>query len=197
MLIIGISKPVAQVVVRRSLLSGTISSANLIRLGGIVAGDCAVHEEQNEPEADAKRLQALAEALPVAIRTTGMEDSLPRSGGLGDAAEEEQQASVEARCATDTCGNVLVNQLEVRVGMTPAEFARLQQYRRCEDLADAVRAITGCVEGPICSNSETTPCEFSMCFETTLNEEQSLRLMSLLQSKGVAVSMIPVSPSQE
>jgi hypothetical protein len=105
--------------------------------------------------------------------------------------------SVEARCATDACANVLMKQLEVRLGMSPAEFARLQQYQICEDLADSVRAITGCVEGPICSNSEAIPCEFSMCVGTTLDEEQSLRLISLLERKGVAVQMTLVSPGQE
>jgi hypothetical protein len=54
--IVGSSKPVAQIVIRRPLPSAPISSANLIRLGGIVAGDCAVTDEQSDREADAKRL---------------------------------------------------------------------------------------------------------------------------------------------
>jgi hypothetical protein len=181
--------------VRRPLPSSSISSSSLIRLSEI-RSDCTVQESADDRESEAKRLQRLAEALPAAIRASA-NGPVPFGGDFGDADPDEQQVSVEARCATDACEKYVENQVEARVGMSPADFARLQQYRRCQETADAVRDVVGCVDGPVCSNRPSTPCEFSMCPGIVVDQQRSATLLAVLRDRGVRLDVRLAGDEQE
>jgi hypothetical protein len=185
-------KEAAQVVVRRLLGSGTLAS-DLIRLGDVVAS-CTVQKQEAGPDDDAKRLRARAEGLPAAIHVSGVEGRLPLGGDLGDPATDEQQVSVEARCMTDACEQYEVNKLEARVGTSPAEEAMRHLYSQCQDMADAMRDVVGCVEGPTCSTSPDQPCQFSMCPGVVLDQERSAILLAVLRERGVQLNMVSAPP---
>jgi hypothetical protein len=169
--------------VRRPLSSGTpIVPGDLIRIDEVSAGACKTILSPPDVIQDAPRLDARARLLPKAVRPNGTE--LPAGRDPGDLRPKDTQATIEARCASDSCDTLMMRNLEARLGQPLHAYHDELNDTQCATFAAALEDILGCVDGPYCLVSIEEPpsarCEFGMCgemLELTSDQRARLRLL--------------------
>ncbi len=115
----------AKLRLRRSLQDPRISETELLKLVGLRSENCVAKSVSYDAKADASRLTTQAQRL--ASLNHGSSDfprGLPIMTDPGDVRRDEAQATVEIWCKIDSCEELLVRQLEVHTGQSPAEYYR-------------------------------------------------------------------------